>query len=240
MYASATLPDPYPIVLPADTRAVGQEPFLQVGDPVRWRFRRFDFAHHGTEVVHPMTVVRDDARGAVLWMSGGTPVQNSRISGWEDVNPHRVPHEVRFRPADTALPRVTVPGEWTGTGVLRIVPAGLPFSVWLFWDAPEAPSPRESTFRGWYVNLEHRHVRARGEDGVVDHYSSDHTLDLWITCTGHVRLKDEDELVAAEAAGMWSPEIVRTIRAEADLALEAWHTGHWAFDAEWTRWAPPA
>ncbi|GAA2003210.1 DUF402 domain-containing protein [Brevibacterium samyangense] len=227
----STLPPPYPVTVPEGAGRLGGGPFLEPGALVRWRFRRFDYDRHRTEVVQPMRVVRDDASGAVLWLPGGTRLQNSRIRGYEDVNPHDVPFDVRFRPAETALPRVNVPGTWTGPGVLRIVPTGLPFSVWVF-------RGEDGGFRGWYVNLEHAHVRAFDADGIADHYTSDHTLDLWITPDGAISFKDEDEVAGSLAGGMWTEEIARVVRREADLAIEAWHTGHWAFDREWTQWAP--
>lgn len=133
--------DPFPITLPAGTRPVGEGPFAAPGDLVRWRFRRLDFDAVGGEVVQPMRVVRDDPRGMVLWLAGGTATADLRVRGFEDLNPHEVDHAVRFVPVDRAPGRVPILRRWHGRGVLRIVPAGMPFSVWVFRTA-------EGRFRG--------------------------------------------------------------------------------------------
>lgn len=219
--------DPFALRVPAGTRPVGAGPHWAPGERVRWHFRRHDFAAHGTEVVQPTRVVRDDERGALLWLAGETPTAESRIAGFEKVNPHDVPDADRFLPPGREPARVQLPGRWHGRGVLRIVPAGLPFSVWVF----RAPGGEHAA---WYINLEQLHVRAG-----ADLYTADHILDIVIHPGEEPRLKDEDELAGALAGGMYDPEAVRTIRAHADLALAQYAAGHWAFDEEWTHWAPP-
>lgn len=218
--------DPFPITLPAGTRPAGKGPFAAPGDLVRWRFRRLDFDRVGGEVVQPMRVVRDDERGLVLWLVGGTPTADLRIRGYEHLDPHAVPHAVRFVPVDRAPERVQILRRWHGRGVLRIVPTGMPFSVWVFRSA-------EGAHRSWYINLEHRHRRLGAEL-----FTSDHILDLVIGPDGAVARKDEDELAGAVRHGMWSPGIAAAIEANADLALAAHADGHWAFDPEWTQWDP--
>ena len=219
--------DPFPITLPAGTRPVGEGLFAAPGDLVRWRFRRLDFDAVGGEVVQPMRVVRDDPRGMVLWLAGGTATADLRVRGFEDLNPHEVDHAVRFVPVDRAPGRVPILRRWHGRGVLRIVPAGMPFSVWVFRTA-------EGRFRGWYVNLEHRHRRL----GIADLFTSDHILDLVIDPDGTVRRKDDDELASAVRYGMWTEEIAQVVEEHARLALAEFAAGHWAFSEEWTRWDP--
>lgn len=219
---------PYPLVVPEGTRPVGVGPCLPPGSIVRWRFRRLDFPQVGGEVVQPMRVVRDDEAGLVLWLAGGTPTAENRLVGFEDVDPHDVPDAARFMPPERASARVQVPGSWYGDGVLRIVPAGMPFSVWVFGGGA-AP------FRGWYVNLEHPHRRLDAEL-----FTSDHILDLTISPTGRVRCKDADELAAALEHGQWTADIVAAIEAGAERAEREYAAGHWAFDEEWTHWSSDA
>ena len=185
-----------------------------------------------------MRVVRDDERGTVLWLPGETPTAESRICGFEDINPHAVPYDRRFLPPGCEPERVHVASRWRGRGVVRIVPAGSPYSVWVF-------TGPQKEFRAWYVNLEHRHRLSapspqpqRGEpNGHL--YTADHILDVVIRAGAEPELKDEDELAGALAGGMYSAEAVRLIRDEAQRALAAFASGHWAFDREWTQWRAP-
>ncbi len=223
----AQLRDPFPLDVPAGTWQVGNGPFWRPGDRVLWHFRRHDFPAHRTEVVQPARVVRDDERGSVLWIAGDTPTAESRIVGFEDINPHDVPFEKRFLPPGLEPARVQVPGVWRGRGVLRIVPAGMPFSVWVFTGADER-------FAAWYINLEQLHRRDAGHL-----YTADHVLDIVIRGDGAPNFKDEDELAGTVNGGMWTEQTVETIRGHAEAALQQFRAGHWAFGAEWQNWRPP-
>lgn len=123
--------DPYEIDAPPGTRHVGDGPFWMPGDTVTWSFRRFDFDRDHAEVRRPMHVIEDGPAGAVLWMAGGTETTDTRIVGWEECNPHDVPLKERFRPPAEAPRRIKAPGSWRGLGVLKVVPPGVPFSVWV-------------------------------------------------------------------------------------------------------------
>ena len=221
--------NPYRVPFPDTARDVGAGPFWQPGDIVRWRFRRHDFALHGTEVVQPMRVVEDSSRGTVLWLPGDTPTVNARLRRFADINPHQIAHADRFRP--TATDRIMVHGSWYGTGVLRIVPASMPFSVWLFFS-------QEGDFKTWYVNLEHRHRKGQPTDEFAagELFTADHILDLVISPGGAVVRKDEDELAGAVEFGQYTPEVAQHIRFNADIARAAYLSGHWAFGDEWTQW----
>src|SRR5690606_25960579 len=126
--------------------------------------------------------------------------------------------------------RTRIVEDWWGNGILRIAPADLPWSVWLFW---EEAGGSEWTFGGWYVNLENAHQRT---DRAT--YSSDHVLDVWITADGAIHMKDEDELVAAVEQGRIAPEEAALIEDHAAAAIASFHAGHWAFAPEWVRWRP--
>lgn len=171
-----------------------------------------------------MRVVQHDERGLVVWLAGGTPTVDSRFAGREDVNPHQLTYAERFSPLSTD--RVSHRRHWHGTGVLRIAPAGMPFSVWLFW----SPS---GDFSSWYINLEHPHTIA--DDSI---FTADHVLDVIVRPDGRIEEKDRDELEAAVEYGQWDAGIAAAIEAEKDFALEQMRSGHWAFDPDWTRFYP--
>lgn len=126
--------------------------------------------------------------------------------------------------------RTRIVEEWWGNGVLRIAPAGLPWSVWLFWSDTTGPVWE---FAGWYVNLENAHLRTDEET-----YSSDHILDVEIDPDGGIHLKDEDELAAAIDQGRLSAEQAAQIERHADAAIASFRAGDWPFDDEWRGWRP--
>lgn len=183
--------DPYEIDVPPGTRHVGDGPFWTPGDTVTWSFRRFDFDRDHAEVRRPMRVIEDGPAGAVLWMAGGTETTDTRIVGWEESNPHDVPLRARFRPPAEAPRRINAPGSWRGLGVLKIIPPGVPFSVWVLLkpgasgngssagssssagDGSEGDPSADAVRADWYVNLEAIHRRTG--DAL---YTSDHILDI--------------------------------------------------------------
>lgn len=57
-------------------------------------------------------------------------------------DPREIPLNRRFE-----QPLSTAPRTWRGNGVLRVMPAGLPYQVIHFWDHADS-------FAGWYVNFE--------------------------------------------------------------------------------------
>lgn len=227
--------DPYEIDVPPGTRGVGEGPFWSPGSTVTWSFRRFDFDRDRAEVRRPMSVIEDGPDGAVLWMAGGTETTDTRIVGWEDHNPHDVPLTVRFRPLAEAPRRIMAPGHWRGLGVLKIVPAHVPFSVWVLLKPGDAGSVRAE----WYVNLEATHQCTA--DAL---YTSDHILDITFPeAAGLVPgeqfdpsgavFKDVDELAAAANYEAWPQAWSETIRGNGSELLD--HLGEFtgAFDLKW-------
>jgi hypothetical protein len=244
-----TLSDPYPITTPAEVAPVGRGPFWQPGDIVTWTFRRFDFDRDLAEVTRPMRVITDGPDGAALWLAGGARTGETRIVGWEGTDPHDVPLRARFRPLAEAPTRIRVDGAWRGRGVLKIVPAEVPFSVWVLLkdDAPGSSGPggagaRPSGVRAeWYVNLEATHRRTRDALFTSDHILDItfpvstlplHTADGGLDASGAV-FKDVDELAAAANFGAWPAEWSETIRANGAHLLEHLDDYSWAFDPSW-------
>lgn len=157
-----------------------------------------------TSVPHfaqPVTVVRDDADGLVVWLRCGTPVlRAARADG-------------RGKRDDPGTMFTTALAQERGTHALfhqvRIAPTGQPWSVWVFF------SESSGEFAGWYVNLEAPHVR--DDRGV---YTSDHVLDLVMAPDRTLVRKDEDELALAVAQGVFDERRAAAIEENA-AAVEA-------------------
>lgn len=170
-----------------------------------------------------MTVVRDDEDALVAWLAPETPILRPVLADGRSIRD--VPLEQRFQ-----LPRRVERGSWHGQGVLKVAPAGRPWSVWLFWT-------EDWRLRGWYVNLEQVHVR--GDRRVL---TRDHVLDVWVGQDRDVQWKDEDELLEAVAAGWFTPaqadgfratarQVTALARAWASPFRDGWE--HWRPDPSW-------
>ena len=189
------------------------------GTIIEWVYN--NDAHKPT--VRPMTVVRDDADGLVAWLAPGTPLLKTVLADGRELR-HAGPVGMFTEP------RVLKLDVWRDTGILKVAPAGKPWSVWYFWGA-------DGDFHGWYVNLEDPHVRdyeGRRTSTV------DHVLDLWITPDRIIHWKDEDELEGAVLAGRFTQAEADRITATAHQAVEeinAWTT---PFSDDWQSWTAPA
>lgn len=190
------------------------------GESILWRYGRH---------IEAVRVIRDDERGLVIWIPSGS----SRLEpGPADDRRHRdIPLDERF-----LEPWVMREKTWTGQGVVRVAPAGKPWSVWFFKREDGVPA-------GVYVNLELPHRRVAGEFASV--FSRDVVLDLWIDAehagSEDVWLKDADELDTVAKQGRFTPEQAEAVRCLAD------HAGHdfiidgaWPLDEDWAHWTPDA
>ncbi|MFE6733524.1 DUF402 domain-containing protein [Microbacterium sp. NPDC057650] len=200
----------------ADTDA----PRFAPGAPILWRYGRY---------IETARVVRDDERGLVAWIPSGSA---RLVSIPADGRPPReVPLEERF-----SVPWRIEESHWRGPGVVRVAPAGRPWSVWFFRSEDGAPD-------GAYVNLELPHRRISGENAGI--FSRDLILDLWIDA-GHpgsedIWVKDADELAAAVQQGRFTAEQAEAVRALADHAVDEFvASGAWPLDEDWDLWTPTA
>ena len=141
--------------LPGPFRGAGGPPYWEPGTVVTWHWGR------SADVLR---VVRDDERGLVAWLPAGSEVLVP------------VPVDGKGLRERSLAERVVLEYEmhvrsWRGDGILRIAPAGKPWSLWYFWND-------EGGFEGHYVNIELVHERpVSGEPRV---HTRDLTLDLWI------------------------------------------------------------
>ena len=218
----------------APVRTAGPGPYLAPGSVVTW---------HYALGVDLLRVVRDDERGLVAWLPAGS----ERLAA--------VPRDgkgLRQRTLDERAELAAsrdydhLPRTWDGTGILRVAPTGVPWSLWYFWED-------DGSFAGHYVNLELVHRRpVSGEARVL---TRDLTLDLWLDAdaagadgdtggadgAGGLWLKDEDELAAFTRAGRFSHEQAHVLLALADRArTELIEPRAWPLDEDWETWRPPA
>jgi len=191
-------------------------------EQIWWHYRRPDWTPGAPEYVDPMTVVRDDADRLVAWLAPGTPVLQSRPADGRAVRD--VPLAERL-----SCPRVQGRSTWYGSGSLRILRPGDPWSVCLFWDD-------DWQLACWYVNLEGPHLREGRHT-----YTNDHLLDVVVRGDRTVHRKDEDELAAAVAQGVLdaldaqdAEQIIKDAE-RAERAVAAWTS---PFCDGWQHWRP--
>lgn len=193
-------------------------PRFAPGQPILWSYGRF---------LETARVVRDDARGLVVWIASGSarleavPADGRRTRD--------VPLEARF-----SVPWTTRETTWKGPGLLRVAPAGKPWSVWFF----RRPDGRPD---GAYVNIELPHERVAGDAAGV--FTRDLVLDLWVDAehagSEDVWLKDADELEAAIVQGRFTAAQGNAVRSLADHAAQDFiASGGWPLDEGWESWTP--
>ena len=202
------------------TAAAAQARFWQPGTTIEWVYEGTG-RHADKPNVRPMTVVRDDEDGLVAWLAPGTPlIKPVLVDGRET----RYAGPVAMFTEDRVL-KLDV---WRGTGILKVLPPGKPWSVWHFW-------AEDGSFRGWYVNLEAEHRR---DPAARRTSTTDYVLDLWITPDRTIEWKDEDELEGAVAGGRFTEDEAARIVADAHDAvreIEAWTS---PFADGWQDWRP--
>ncbi|MBN8423309.1 DUF402 domain-containing protein [Microbacterium esteraromaticum] len=195
-------------------------PRFEAGQEILWRYGR---------IIEAVRVVRDDHRGLVVWVpSGSARLQPVPVAA---AHTRDIPLEKRF-----SVPWVIRESAWTGPGVVRVAPAGRPWSVWFFRSDDGEPA-------GAYVNLELPHRRVGGVGAAV--YSRDLVLDLWVDAahvgSEDIWLKDSDELDASVDQGRFTEEQADAVRTLADCAAKEFILdGGWPLNEGWERWQPPA
>ena len=201
------------------TRPAGAAPYLQPGEVVTYRYGFF---------AAPLRVVRDDERGLVAWLPAGSEQLAAAPRDGGGLRDRSLADRARLF-VERDFDMVVKP--WLGPGILRVVPAGLPWSIWYFFTD-------DGAFEGHYVNLELPHLRAA--DGGPRTYTRDLTLDLWLDVGGSLWLKDEDELDAAVECAAYTAEQGYAVR---EIAEQARHElvvpRAWPLGEGWEDWRPP-
>lgn len=199
-------------------RAPGPAPYFEGGAVMTWHYAL------GVDVLR---VVRDDERGLVAWLPAGS----ERLAAVPRDGRGMRERSLEERAALSAGQDVDrLRRTWDGSGILRIAPTGVPWSLWYFWED-------DGSFAGHYVNLELVHDRpVSGEPRV---HTRDLVLDLWLDADGQLWLKDEDELAAFTAAGRFDPAQADVVRALADrVRAEVVDPRGWPLSEDWESWRP--
>jgi predicted RNA-binding protein associated with RNAse of E/G family len=171
----------------------------------------------------PMRVVRDEGDSVALWFPAGTRWKAATTP------PTRPREPTRGERLATCL----ASGEWSfvdltwPVSTLWLMPEGAWHAVWVSWrDGGE--------FWGWYVNLQKPFRRTeRGFE------TMDLMLDAIVDPDGSWRWKDEDELEAAVARGVFDEQLTGRIRNEALQVIRRAHANESPFDEPWPTWSPP-
>ena len=119
---------------------------------------------------------------------------------------------------------------WVGEGPLGLHRPGDPYAVWAYWREPP-----ERRFMGWYVNIQ---VPFRRTEIGID--SLDLELDLLVSPTYEVMLKDEEHVAESAALGRFSQQTGERIHALGGQLADEIRTGHPWWDPAWSAWAPTA
>ncbi len=171
----------------------------------------------GTKVfwAYPTIVVADSADLIALYLPAG--VMGKNVS-------HRPTIKEMLRPENLEV----VDHQWQRTDVLFLIKPEDTFSVYLMWDT------KTKKLDCWYINLQDPIRRTEIGFDTMDHMldvviSSD--MDSW-------EWKDEDELAAAEKAGIGSKEKAQAIRQEAERAIELLTVERRSFYEQWRDWQP--
>ncbi|NUT02239.1 MAG: DUF402 domain-containing protein, partial [Hamadaea sp.] len=123
-------------------------------------------------------VLADDDRGLLLWVPRGAPMLDRKAVDGRGL---RAMPFAEWLVTETKLWEMT----WRGPAILKVLPPGEDYSVWLF-------RTEDGAFRGWYVNLEEHGVR--WDDGSVAGVDIvDQDLDIWVEPDRSWSWKDEEE-----------------------------------------------
>lgn len=162
-------------------------------------------------LVYPVRVVEDAGDSLTIYLASGTPFVSPEGSWpWSDTHPW------------------ARQGRWRGHGVLQMLSALDPFSVWVFWKGGDR------RLDAWYVNLEEPFRRT--VDGIE---TQDLELDFVIKPDGSWHTKDNELLDLWVKKGRWTVQQVAGIReigARIETELREGH--HW-WDERWASWDPP-
>ena len=173
---------------------------------------------HRVWTARPVTVVQDTSSLIALCMAPGTCFKHPRTPDGSPV-------------PDTMIDDwVLVDQQWTGGGALYLSIPNAPYALMLFW------SDDQSTFLGWYLNLQEPYRRTSlGFDYL------DLELDLVVNADRTSwHWKDEAKFAKLQQYGRISSEQARGLRAEVERILAHIQNKQPFFASGWERWSLPA
>ena len=171
-------------------------------------------------------VLADDDRGLLLWVPRGAPMLDRKAVDGRGL---RAMPFSEWLVTETKLWEMT----WRGPAILKVLPPGEDYSVWLF-------RTEQGAFKGWYVNLEEAGVR--WDDGAVAGVDIvDQDLDIWVEPDRSWSWKDEEEFAERLAFPdhYWVTD-EKAVRAEGERVIRIAEAGEFPFDGTWCDYTPPA
>jgi len=187
------------------------------GDQILLRYRTMG----RLSKILPVTVVEDSPEVIALYVAVGTPIRDAVYPDGTSI-PRRIPYEERF-----AIDFRLGDGVWHTEARLLLARPGAAHAFSAFWDA------ETWEFHGWYIDLQAPLVRTSlGFD------SEDYLLDIVVPPDGPWYWKDEDEFVAGQRVGRFSPDQAAAIRAEGEAAVSVIEAGDWPLGTDWEHWRP--
>ncbi len=164
---------------------------------------------------YPTIVVEDSADLIALYLPAGTMGKN--VS-------HRPTTEEMLAPETIEV----IDHQWQRTDVLFLIKPEDAFSVYLMWDT------ETKEFLCYYINLQEPIRRTP-----IGFDTMDQMLDVIVSPDmSEWRWKDQDELAAAEEAGIYSKEKAQKIRQEAERAIHLVTIEQRSFYEQWRDWKP--
>jgi hypothetical protein len=164
-------------------------------------------------LAHPLYVVEDTDDALVLYQAEGARWGFGDGDDW--------PTTTGRHPSDGRT-------AWVGEGPHGVHRSGDPHAVWAYWGRPDR------TFRGWYVNIQ---VPYRRTEIGID--SLDLELDLLVSPTYEVAVKDEEHVAASASLGRFSQDDAVAIHAVGARVRAEIEAGARWWDERWSRWTPP-
>jgi hypothetical protein len=116
---------------------------------------------------------------------------------------------------------------WVGEGTLGLHRPGDPYAVWVYWRRPARD------FWGWYVNIQ---TPVRRTAIGID--SLDLELDLLVSPSLEVTVKDEDHVALSAALGRFTEEVAVRIHAVGAELRSMIEGGERWWDDRWAAWQP--
>ena len=165
-------------------------------------------------LANTLYVVEDTADALVLYQPEGSPFGFGAGDDWPTAT-GRHPYHGRTG--------------WVGEGPLGVHRPTDPYAVWAYWGRPGR------FFVGWYVNIQ---VPLRRTEIGID--SLDLELDLLVTPTYEVHVKDEEHVAASAALGRFSDGTATAIHAVGARVKAEIEAGDRWWDEGWSAWVPPA
>jgi hypothetical protein len=182
------------------------------GDPIVLRgvgFRRLWWAM-------PAIVVQDVPSLIALYWQAGTH--------WKDQSKHATAQDLLASDDADIVDHI-----WTETDVLMLAAPEESHAVWVMWEQGH------TKLCCWYINLETPLLRTP-----IGFDTMDHELDIVISPDRSAwRWKDEDAFRELVAAGIFSVEEARAIRAEGERVIQQMEAGAPPFCDGWEKWLPP-